>query len=314
MRACVYDHFGSEEVLQISNDIVVPEPHSDEVQLQIKAAGVNPVDWKIREGYFKDRDMKHDFPIIPGWDGSGIVTKVGANVIDLKVGDEVFGYFRSPRIKWGTYAQYSVVKETSLAIKPKEMSFQVAAALSLTALTAWQALFEFANLQGKQTILIHGASGGVGGMAVQFAKNKGAYIIATCSEKNHEYVRSLGADVCIDYTKASVASQLKKLKPEGVDVVMDCVGSSEALSKVIKKKGVLVSIVDWTVENFSSADLKAGFIFVYPNGDELAKIALMYKQGVLKAPFITEMPLSEAKSAQMLVKTGHVRGKIVLIV
>lgn len=314
MRACVYDRFGSEEVLRMVTDMPIPEPYGDEVQIQVKAAGVNPVDWKIREGYFKDRDIKHDFPIIPGWDGAGVVTKIGANVIDLKVGDEVFGYFRSPLIKWGTYAQYSVAKETSLARKPKEMTFQVAAALSLTALTAWQALFEFANLQSKQTILIHGASGGVGGMAVQFAKNRGAYVIATCSKKNHEYVRNLGADLCIDYTTESVTSEIKKLKPEGVDVVMDCVGAAEELTKVIRKKGILVSIVDWTVENFSSIDLKAGFIFVYPNGDDLAKIALMYKEGTLKAPFITEMPLSEAKSAQMLVKTGHVRGKIVLMV
>ena len=312
MKACIYEEFGEVDVLQI-REIKAPEPKSDEVLVRILFAGVNPVDWKIRKGYLKEV-MPHDFPIIPGWDGAGIVSGCGANVTEFKVGDEVFGDFNTGSVKWGTYAEFALAKEVCLAKKPATMTFQVAACLPIVSLTAWQALFEFANLQAGQAVLVHAGAGGVGGMAVQFAHMKGATVITTASSKNHEYVRTLGADSVIDYTKENVKEKLFSVFPEGVDVVLDCVGGTvcEESAQLVKKGGCLVSIVEVQAEHFSTPVCKAGFIFAYPNSEQLDEIARLITTGKIQAPKITEFPLNEAKKAQELMQTGHVSGKIIL--
>lgn len=312
MKGCILKEFKGIGALELA-ELEVPKPQADEVQIEMKYAGVNPVDWKISEGYM-DGVIEHQFPVVPGWDGAGVVTEVGSNVREFKPGDRVFGYFRSPVIHWGTYAEKSVIKASSLAKIPASMSFQVAASLPVVALTAWQALFEFANLQPGHVVLIEGASGGVGSMAVQFAHMKGATVIATSSKKNHDYVMSLGADWHIDYTTESVSDLVRGEYPEGVDIAMDCVGGpvTAQAAELTTDGGTFVSIVDRGAENRGAGRCKAGFIFVYPNGNELQEIAALYDKKIIKAPFIEEMPLSQAKEALSKVKRGHVVGKIVL--
>ncbi len=312
MKACVFHGFGDEGKLHFET-INEPLPQADQVQLRMSYAGVNPVDWKIREGYFKDA-MEHRFPVIPGWDGSGVITAVGSQVQGVTVGDRVFGYFRDTCVQWGSYAEKSVIKATSIAKVPAHMSMQVAASLPVAALTAWQALFEFANLEKGQTVLICGASGGVGSMAVQFAHLQGATVIATSSAKNQHYVKSLGADWHIDYTKESVVGAVKRKYPDGVDVVMDLVGGAvtKEVVSLARKGGVFVSIVDRTVASYASDTLKSGFVFVYPNREQLTQIAAFYEEKKIQAPLIEELPLEQAEEAWKRVKAGHVVGKIVL--
>jgi NADPH:quinone reductase-like Zn-dependent oxidoreductase len=313
MKACVFNRFGGPEELHIRKNIPEPKPKDDEVQVRLRYAGVNPIDWKVRQGYLKDM-APHNFPVIPGWDGSGIVTALGSHVRHLKIGDEVFGRFRTDEIKWGTYAEYSVSQEKYVAIKPKEITFKEAAALPIPGLTAWQALFEFAKLQPKQTVVIYAAAGGVGGMAVQLAHYKGAKVIGIASKQNHEYVFSQGATHVIDYTKENAVKKVLEFEPKGVDVVFDCVGGKacEESLPFIKTGGCLVSIANFEVEKFSSPKLRAGSISAYPNADQLKEIALLLVEKKIKAPEITEFELDEAKNAQELSQTGHVRGKIVL--
>jgi len=312
MKACVYNDVETDARVSIS-DVPMPSIQSDQVQIKIEYAGVNPVDWKISEGYFKGV-MEHHFPVVLGWDGAGTITQVGSNVSSLRVGDRVFGYFRAPAIQWGTFAEYSVVKATSVVKIPDGMSAQVAASLPVAALTAWQALFDFANLQPGQTVLIQGGSGGVGSMAVQFAHMKGATVITTSSARNHKYLTDLGADWHIDYTKEKVVDLVKSEYPLGVDVVLDLVGGNVTSESValVRKGGVFVSIVDRSVDSLSNNDLKSGFIFVTPDEKQLTEIASLYQSHIIKAPMIEELPLDKAREALQKVKAGHVTGKIVL--
>lgn len=312
MKAWAFDQFGSNERLYMT-DIATAEPKENEIQVRLMYAGVNPVDWKIRDGYLKDV-MPYEFPIIPGWDGAGVVTRCGTAVRDFKVGDEVFGYFRTNIVKAGTFAEYACAPEIGFTKKPSSMSFAVAAALPIASLTAWQALFEFAKITPKMSVLILGGAGGVGSMGVQFAHWKGATVITTASLKNHDYVRSLGADFAIDYKAEDVQKKLFSHCEDGVDVVLDCVGGNTCKESIplIKKGGCLVSIVDFEAEQYASDGLRAGFIFCYPNGNQLREIAELITQGKIKAPEISEFPFQEAKKALELSEQGHTRGKIVL--
>ena len=312
MKAIIFNRFGSSKELQVQ-DITKPEPKDDELLIRLSYSAVNPVDWKIREGFFGNA-MPHEFPIIPGWDGSGTVAAIGKNVHRFKVGDEVYAYFRKPIVKWGTYAEYTVMPEQFVAPKPKALSFKQAASLPLVSLTAWQALFDAAELKPGETILIHAAAGGVGGMAVQFAHWKGARVFGTASSKNHEYVKNLGADVVIDYTKENYPDALAKQAKEGFDVIFDSVGGPVAQKSFahLKKGARLVSIVDREVEKHTNPDIRCSFVFVAPNREELIEIGNLIDIGKIVTPEITEFPLKDAASAQDRIKEGHVRGKLVL--
>ncbi len=312
MKAVVFEKFGGSKELYFK-EMPTPEPAEDEVQIQLSHAAVNPVDWKIREGFFGNA-MPHDFPIIPGWDGAGIVSKIGKNVTHFSIGDEVFAYFRKPLVKWGTYAEYVCMPEKFVAPKPKSLFLEQAASLPLVSLTAWQALFDFADLKPGEKLLVHAGAGGVGGMAVQFGSWKGAYVVATASKKNHEYVCSLGAQKMLDYTQETWVQEAKALAGTGFDVILDCAGG-ETLQKsigLLEKRGRLISIVDRDVEKYTTSDIRAGFVFVAPHREQLMQIALLIEEKKVVLPHIQILPLEKASYAQDLLQERHCRGKIVL--
>ena len=315
MRAIVLRKFGPKEVLE-ERDMVTPEPFPDEVQIKVAYAGVNPVDWKVREGYLTER-MPHQLPIIPGWDVSGVVKKLGSNVTNLKVGDEVYAYARKPVIQWGTYADYVCFAAKDTVKKPTNLSLAESAAVPLAALTAWQSLFEEGNLHEGQTILINGGSGGVGAFAIQMAKNaKAKKIYVTASKEKEEYVKSLGADVVIDYKKESFVDVIKKMEPNGIDFVFDAVGGRAYFDAVHLLKhggGQIISILEPPHPDITEKNhIKTGYVFVRPSGTGLTEIAHLIEAGKIKPPKIEIFPMNEAAKAQDLLQNGKVFGKLVL--
>jgi NADPH:quinone reductase-like Zn-dependent oxidoreductase len=305
MKAIRYHEYGGAEVLKYE-DAPRPEPARGEVLVRVHAAGVNPVDWKVRAGAFKSRDA--ELPQIPGYDVAGVVEKVGEGVQRLKAGDEVFGFLSLSR--GGAYAEYVAAPERELALKPKKLDFVQAAAVPLAALTAWQALFDSAGLEEGQTVLIHAGAGGVGHFAVQLAKRKGAKVIATASEANHEFLRKLGADEVIDYTKQPFEAHAKD-----VDVVLDPIGGDtiEGSMVVLKKNGFLVSLVGKPPQQkLSQYGVRGDGILVHPDADQLAEIAKRIDAGELTPHVSASIPLADAKRAQEMSESGHTRGKIVL--
>lgn len=313
MKAMAIDHFGGSDALHLTQ-LPVPEPKADEVQIKIAYTAVNPVDWKIREGLLKSR-MPFEFPLVPGWDAAGTISKVGDNVKAFKVGDEVYAYCRKDKIKEGTYAEFICCPAEGVSLKPKNINFAEAASIPLAGLTAWQALFDVAKLTSGQICLIHAGAGGVGSLAIQFAKNKGAKVITTSSTINVDYVKKLGADIVIDYKKENFVDRLKKEFPQGIDVVFDLLGGQtwKDSSLVLKANGCLVSLIVPTPdEQAKTHKIRFEYLFVKPNGKELSEIAALIEKGKVKVPAIEEMTLSEAASAMEKNKSGHTRGKIVL--
>src|ERR1700736_2837460 len=306
MKAVRIHNYGGPEVLKYE-DAPRPEPQADEVLVRVHAAGVNPIDWKVREGHMKDF-WPHKLPLILGWDLSGVVEELGRGVSRFKIGDEVYSVPDPTR--HGTYADYIVVRESEVALKPNALHHIRAAAVPLTALTAWQALFDTAQLQPGQRVLIHGAAGGVGHFAVQLAKWKGAHVMGTASTKNHEMLYELGADELIDYTVLKFESIVRD-----VDVVLDTIGgdTQERSWQVLKKGGTLVSLVQQPSESKAKEHGARGIrLGARPNGRELAEIAKIIDAGKL-APVIDRiLPLSEARRAHELSQSGHTHGKIVL--
>jgi NADPH2:quinone reductase len=313
MKAITVESFGGIEKLHIA-DLPKPKIAENEVLIKINYTSVNPVDWKLREGYLKDR-IPTVFPFVPGWDAAGTIAEVGKAVKDFKVGDEVYAYCRKEKIHDGTYAEYINVEAANVAKKPKNIGFNEAASIPLVALTAWQALFDFGKLEKGQTILIHAGAGGVGSLAIQLAKYFGAKVITTASLGNTDYVKKLGADLVIDYNNEAFVDIIKKAYPKGIDLVFDLLGR-ECLhdsAKVLKKGGCLVSIVEpLTPEEADQFKIRGEYCFVQPNGKQLAEITKLIEQKKLKVPHIQEMRLSDAAKAQELSRQGHIRGKIVL--
>lgn len=309
MRAIVADDFGNIDNLAMK-EMPKPIPADDEVLIHIAYTGVNPVDWKICEGILKER-LPHKFPLIPGWDAAGTITAIGNKVTQFSVGDKVYAYTRKPEVQWGTYAEYIAVNADSVALKPKNIPFEAAAAIPLVGLTAWQALFDVGDLKPGQSILIHAGAGGVGSMAIQFAKNAGAKVYTTASQKNHDYVKQLGAKCPIDYTKDNFISHIKVNEPKGVDIVLDTVGGHvlQESSKAVKKGGKLISIVE---KVNPSPDYEPGYVFVRPNGKQLTEITQLIESGKVIAPHIEEMQLEDAIFALKRIKKGHTKGKMVL--
>lgn len=304
MKAVVIHEYGDENVLKIE-EVEKPKPKADEVLIKIKIASVNPVDWKIRDGLGEMFGIK--LPAILGCEASGTVEEIGADVKNLKKGDEVFSYFGTYE---GGYAEYVAVKETAVEKKPENIDFENAAAIPVGALTAWQAIFDHGKLEDGQKILIHAASGGVGSMAVQLAKWKGAYVYATASGKNEQFIKDLGADEFIDYKTTKFEDVVKD-----VDVVFDTVGgdTQERSFQVLKKGGALITVVHPpSEESAKKFEVRAEMIGVAPNAEELSKITELAENGKLKTHIETVLPFPEIVEAHKLSKTGHARGKIVL--
>ena len=306
MRAvCIYS-YGGPGVLKYE-DAPRPRPGEQEVLVRVHAASVNPVDWKIREGQLENK-LHHILPLVLGWDVSGVVDTLGPKVKTLKVGDEVFSHCDLSRD--GGYAEFVVIRESAVALKPTSIDHIHAAALPLAALTAWQTLFDAAALAAGQRVLIHGAAGGVGHLAVQLAKWKGAHVLATASEHNHEFLRHLGADQIIDYNTVHFDEAVQP-----VDVVLDTVGgdTQERSWKFIKPGGILVSIANPpSAETAATHGVRQKFVFSDPNATELAAIANLVDTEKLKVIVETILPLSDATRGLELSQCGHTRGKIVL--
>jgi NADPH:quinone reductase-like Zn-dependent oxidoreductase len=305
MKAVRFHEFGKADVL-VYEDAPKPEAKAGEVLVRVRAAGVNPVDWKIRAGGLKA--INPSLPQIPGFDVAGVVESVGADVKRFKKGDEIYSYLSLKR--GGAYAEFVTIPESDVAFKPKQIDFVHAGAVPLAALTAWQALFDTAGLKEGQTVLIHAGSGGVGHFAVQLAKAKGAKVIATASEHNLAFLKELGADQAIDYANQKFEELVKD-----VDVVFDPIGGDtlERSYGIVKSGGFIVSIVGQPDKTKLAAHgLRGAGILVAPNAKELAEIAALIDAGKVK-PVVSEiLPLANAKHAHELSETGHTRGKIVL--
>jgi NADPH:quinone reductase-like Zn-dependent oxidoreductase len=298
--------YGGPDVLQYE-DAPRPQIRKNEVLIRVHAAGVNPLDWKVRAGLLNGT-VQHKLPLIPGWDVSGVVDEVGAGASQFKRGDEIIA-MADPTCD-GAYADYIAVCEAALAAKPKSLHHVRAAAVPLSALTAWQSLFELGQLQSGQRILIHGGSGGVCHFAVQLAKWKGAYVIATASTKNQELLRYSGAPQTIDYTTKAFEKVAGK-----VDLVLDTIGgdTQERSWRVLNKGGALISLVQSPSEQKARRFGVRGIMCsVQPDGAQLSKIAELIDSAKLKPIIDRILPLSEARRAHDLSQDGHIRGKIVL--
>jgi NADPH:quinone reductase-like Zn-dependent oxidoreductase len=294
---------GSPDVMRVES---VPRPIAGpgEVLVRVYAAAVNPVDTQIRA----EPSGFASLPYVPGFDVSGVVAEIGDGVTGTTVGDSVFAMLDLRR--GGGYAEYAIVKQSELAAKPARVSHVEAASLPLVALTAWQALLVTADLQPGQTVLIHAGAGGVGTSAIQLAKWRGARVIATASERNHEFLRSLGADVVIDYR-----TQRFEDVARDVDVVLDPIGGETQLRSLdtLRDGGVLVSLVGLIREARSPArNVRATAILVQPHADQLARIAALVESGDLRPIVSHRFGLNEVAAAHRQSETGSTRGKIVL--
>ena len=306
MKAVRIHTYGGPELLHYE-DAPRPQLKPDDLLIQVAAAAVNPVDWKIREGYLRGF-LNHRLPLTLGWDVAGTVVEVGPEVAGFKVGDEV--YARPDIERNGSYAEFMAVKASEAALKPATLDCVHAAAVPLAALTAWQSLVGAAQLQAGQTVLIHAAAGGVGSFAVQLAKARGARVIATASVVNIGLVAELGADQFIDYTRTRFEQIAKD-----IDVVLDTIGgdTQQRSWQVLKPGGILVSVISPPPEATAAAhSVRSAFVFIQPSGPQLDQIARMIDQGQMKPVIHTVLPLSEARQAQVISQGGHARGKIVL--
>lgn len=306
MKAIRIHEYGDLGTLRYE-DVPIPEPCQGEALVRVEAAGVNPIDWKTRSGYLKDMNW-HELPMIFGWDCAGVVEKVGPDTTKLKPGDEI--YVLMPLSRPGSYAQYTLVPEAGPASKPQSLDFAQSAAVPMAALTAWQALFELADLQENQTLLIHGASGGVGHFAVQLAKLKGARVYGTASARNRDYLLALGLDTFIDYETERFEEVVSD-----VDVVLDGVGGEvQARSwQTIKPGGILISLTPLAApEGLYAEKVRHRQLLVHPDAAQLTELATVIDSGMIEPTVNKVLPLSEARRAHELIQTGHTRGKLVL--
>lgn len=306
MRVIRQEAFGGPEVLRLA-EVERPEPMGTEVLVRVQAAGVNPVDWVTRAG----SGYLDSFPLTVGWDVSGVVEETGVGVTRFAPGDEVFGMPWFPR-QAGAYAEYITAPSRQLARKPAGLSHAEAAGLPLAGLTAWQVLVDAAGVEPGQRVLITAAAGGVGHLAVQIAKARGAYVIGTASAAKHDFVRALGADEVIDYTKVDPASAVSDL-----DVVLDPVGAdARSWLPAIKPGGMLLPFRadDDLPAVAAERRVRAALVLVEPDGHALESLAALAEAGQLRVEIDTVLPLAEAAKAHEIGERGRTRGKIVLVI
>lgn len=330
MKAIAIEKYGNNDVLQLK-DLPIPEFNDNEVLVEIHAASINPVDFKIRDGGLKLL-VPYKFPLILGNDFSGIIAKVGKNVRKFKVGDEV--YARADKLKIGTFAEYIAINQEHISLKPKNISMEEATSIPLVGLTAWQAFFEKSDLKQGTKVLIHAGSGGVGTIAIQLAKSFGAYVATTTSTKNVDWVKDLGADVVIDYKKEDFSEKLKDY-----DLVFDTLGGKDLKKsfKVLKKGGDLVTVsglpdakfadefgsgflkkILFSIASYSDTSLakKYGvnykFLFMHPSGEQLDKITELIENNKIKPIIDSTFPLEKTKDALAYVEKGRTKGKVII--
>lgn len=328
MKAAYITRYGNINDVQIDEQ---PKPSLTEnvVLVKVHAASINPLDLRVLEGEFK-AILPVPFPFILGNDFAGTVVEVGSKVSQFKVGDEVYAKTDLN----GAFAEYTVVQQSSLALKPQNISMELAASLPLVSLTAWQALVEIAKVKAGQKVLIHAGSGGVGSIAIQLAKHLGATVATTTSEKNIPWVKALGADTIIDYKTMDFEQELKDY-----DVVLDTQGGKtlEKSLNVLKRGGRLISISGLPDKNFAEAikanwflkcvipllswsirhkakkrDISYSFLFMQPNGQQLSEISKLVESGKINPVVDKTYTFSEIKDAFHYVNTGRAKGKVIL--
>jgi NADPH:quinone reductase-like Zn-dependent oxidoreductase len=299
MHAAVIHETGSPDVLHYE-ETDRPEPGDGEVLIRVRAASVNPTDWKSRRGMGET-----SLPAVLGKDVSGTV-EVSRDPAYAE-GDDVFGMAAS-----GGYAEFTTASGSAIARKPEGISHEQAAAIPVAGMTAWQALFDRGGLESGQTALIAGAAGGVGHFAVQFAKNAGARVIGTGSSRNRDFVLGLGADEYVDYTEQDVGEAVS-----GVDFAFDTVGgeTTESLLPTLREGGILVTIANAPPEEAArERGARAELLVMSPSSEQLARIAELVAAGEVHVEITEVLPLTEVQRAHELSESGHTRGKIVLTV
>lgn len=328
MKAAYINRYGNIDDVQLDEQSKPPITEND-VLVKIHAASINPLDLRVLEGEFKAiQPVK--FPFILGNDFAGTVVQVGANVKQFKAGDEVY----AKTDQNGAFAEYTVVHQSSLALKPQNISMELAASLPLVSLTAWQALVEIAKVQAAQKVLIHAGSGGVGSIAIQLAKHLGATVATTTSGKNAQWVKALGADIIIDYKTTDFEQELKDY-----DVVLDTQGGKilEKSLNVLKRGGRIISIsgppdrefaeaihanwllkciiplLSWSIRNKAKKrGITYSFLFMQPNGQQLSEISKLVESGKITPIVDKTYEFNEITDAFQYVNTGRAKGKVVL--
>ncbi|HLK15495.1 MAG TPA: NADP-dependent oxidoreductase [Fimbriimonadaceae bacterium] len=301
MNALVIDRLGGPEVYRIA-DMPVPEPEKGEVQVRVDGAGMNPVDWKIREGLFT-QSTPHKFPAVTLREFSGVITKLGPGVKHYSIGDPVYGI-----TECGAAAEYTVARASSIGPRPKSLHAADAAVVPLAGMTAWQALFDYGKLKSGQRVLIHAAAGGVGTYAVQLAKWAGAYVIGTCSTQHADAVWRLGADQVIDYHR----DPFEKVIEPPVDLVLHSIGQDQVAASIqtLRPGGILVSISADPMEAQAAAQGKIAVQFMMqPNTDHLARLSELIDSGKLRPVITAVVPLKEARGVMTELQKGHTLGK-----
>ena len=301
MKAIIINEYGDNHVVQLV-DAARPEPKAGQLLVRVHAAGVNPLDWKIRDG--AGQRMGMTLPIGLGSEIAGTVEQLGEGVSDLKVGDAVFGIIRS-----GGFAEYAIARTGEMALKPANLDFIEAAAVPLGALTAWQALFALAGLKPGQRLFITNASGGVGSLAVQIAKSIGAHVTAMASSANEAYVRGLGADAFVGHDR-----QLFEDDAREMDVVFDTVGGDifQRAFASLKKGGFMVTAVAFPQDEARQHGVGVARVLCKADAGQLAAIRTLVEAGQLRAKVATALPLAAVREALALAQAGRTHGKMVL--
>ncbi|WP_226038094.1 NADP-dependent oxidoreductase [Aquibacillus saliphilus] len=308
MKAIVINEYGGKEALQ-EQDVPKPEINDNQVLVEVHATSINPIDWKLREGYLKAM-LDFSFPIILGWDVAGIIVETGKDVKNFAVGDEVFA--RPDTTADGTYAEYTTVDENLLAKKPKNLSYEEAASIPLAGLTAWQCLVDKTEVKKGDKVLIQAGAGGVGSLAIQMAKHLGAYVATTASETNEAYVKQLGADQFINYQTEKFEEVLKDF-----DVVLDTMGG-EVLEKgfqVLKHGGKLVTIAGQPDQDLAKKHgVDAMSYWLTPNGEQLSTLGDLLEKEIVKPQVghVFTFTAEQLREAHGLSETHHAKGKIVI--
>ena len=312
MKSAQIRRYGGSEVVEINQSTPAPkDPSAGKVLVDIRAAGINPADWKIRDGFFQQM-MPLQFPSTLGWDFSGVIEKVGESVSDFKQGDEVYGHAAEPAGGSGAFAEIALAKADIIAHKPKTLNHQEAAGLPTVGVSAWQALVETIRLTNGQKILIHGGAGGIGSISIQLAKHLGAHVATTVSSHDIQFAKELGADEVIDYK----TQRFEDLVHDH-DAVFDTVaGDTYSRSfKVLKRGGVIVSMLEQPNQQLMEQfGVKAIFQFTQVNRERLTKLAQWVDQNNIRVNVDRTFPLEEAGKALDYQKDVHPRGKVVLAI
>ncbi len=323
MEAMVLNRFGGPEVLERAR-IERPSAGPGQVVVQVAYAGVNPADWKAREGWLQ-LYFQYVFPFVVGFDAAGHVAEVGEGVTGLAVGDRVVTASNQGKGERGSYAEYVLSDRERVVKLPDHVSLRDAASIPTAAITAWEAVFDVGGTKAGQHVLVNGGAGGTGGFAVQLAKMAGAKVAATCGPANLDYVRSLGADLAIDYRQGDVRAQVAAWAPDGVDLVVDTVGQGTLLDSIeMVRRGGIVAPIGTLIADEPMPDAARAAELGVSIVPTIANFARQERQlnalvealgaGKIKAPAIEILPLAQAGEAHRRVKDGHVRGKILLAV